>query len=460
DKGFAFDTRLAQQLLASDLPSDLDFLRGHYTSIPPYKPPKAEMKKMLSWPKEKLLRYACLDAVTTKIVMHEQEKKLTEGQITLMQELLIPLVRVVNKMMHAGVLVDVNALAGLYMQCAPRTDEINGVFEKEGVNPRSSKQMAKFYDLKNTQKETLRAQIVRKHPKWELMELHLEYRALYKMQSQYLRGIYKRLDNGRIHTTFKIEGTGTGRLTSEDPNLNNVPAQMKVIYIPDPGHCFVVGDYSQIELWVMALIAEEELMLKELQDGVDIHYAMCQLCFPNVPLKHGKRKLDFDYHQDFAAKSVTFGTAYGRTPWSIAREFGVSVATAEDWQLKCIHRYPKLGVYKQRCEDAFKRKGSLTTPFGRVRQLASVKQGYNFPIQSTAADIIFQSLIMADAEGLSPRLSVYDDAVFQVNLKTFDEEFKKIQTVMEHPVPQLGGVQIPIKYTRGINWYEQEAIDV
>jgi len=459
DEGFVFDTRLAQQLLNSDLPSDLDFLRAQYTTIPPYKPPKAEMKQIAKWNRTKMLEYACWDAITTKVVMHKQQKLLSKAQVNLMQTLLIPLVRVINYMEHEGVLVDVNALAGLYSMCAPRTDEINEEFAQLGINPRSPKQLMKFFDLKSSDKDHLQAQIKRDHPKSNLMELTLEYRDLYNMQSKYLLGIYKRLLNGRIHTHFKIEGTGTGRLSSEDPNLQNVPEEMRAIYIPDPGHTWISGDYIQVELWTNAIIAEEDQMLKDLQDGVDIHYEICKVCFPFTELIHGDKR-DFTHRQRIIAKAVVFGTAYGRSAWSIAREFAVTVVEAQDWQMKCINKYPKLATYKQKCENEFNRQGYLETPFGRRRYVTSVTQSYNFPIQSAAADVILRTLVLAGEEKLEPRLTVHDDILFQVPKAKakFNQHFKKIRKVMEHKVPELGGVSFKADYTTGINWCEMEAI--
>jgi len=465
DEGFVFDTRLAQQLLNSDLPSDLDFLRAQYTTIAPYKPPKAEMKQIAKWNRTKMLEYACWDAITTKVVMHKQQKLLSKAQVNLMQILLIPLVRVINYMEHEGVLVDVNALAGLYSMCAPRTDEINEEFSQLGINPRSPKQLIEFFDLKSSDKDHLQAQIKRDHPKSDLMELVLEYRDLYNMQSKYLLGIYKRLLNGRIHTHFKIEGTGTGRLSSEDPNLLNVPEEMRAIYIPDPGHIWVSGDYSQIELWTIAIIAKEDQMLKDLQDGVDIHYEMCKVCFPFVELIHGTRKEDFSHRQDLIAKTVVFGTAYGRSPWSIAREFGITVVEAQDWQMKCINKYPNLAAYKQRCENEFNRQGYLETPFGRKRYVTSVTQSYNFPIQSTASDITLQALVKtreATKAGLilKPRISVYDDILIQVpKAKTkFNQHLKRFKSVMERKVPELENMSFKVGYKKGINWCEMEEI--
>lgn len=460
DQGFYYDTRLAQQLLSSDLPTDLDYLRSEYTSIRPYKPSKKERKEISLWGKERMLEYAALDAVTTLSVCQEQMKKLSKDELRLMNELLIPLVYAIGRMESRGVKVSVENLASLYSAAAPELERVEKLFYDLGVNPRSSVQVKKYFGLKTSNEDALEYNIKRSHPQSELMKELLEYRSLHKMTSVYLKGIYKRLLNGRIHTHFKIEGTGTGRLSSEDPNLQNVPDEMRVIYIPDDGCVFLKGDHSQIELWVGAIVADEDQMLNDLQNGLDIHYISCQLCFPNVPLRFGNRKEDFTSQQQLIAKTITFGTFYGRTPYSISREFGVTVAEAESWQLKLINKYPKLSKYRETVEKEFTTKGYLTSAFGRRRYIASVTQGYNFPVQSSASDVTLGSIVRSDTDGLTPMISVHDDILFQVPIKTFKKDFQRIRTVMERPVPELKGISFKIDYSKGMNWYELSKIKI
>lgn len=460
DQGFYYDTRLAQQLLSSDLPTDLDYLRGEYTSIKPYKPSKKERRTISEWGKEKMLRYAALDAVTTLVVHNEQRKKLSPDELRLMDELLIPLVYAIGRMESRGVRVSTENIASLYAAAAPELERVERIFYDLGVNPRSSVQMKKFFDVKSSNEDTLDYHIKRNHPKSDLMKELLEYRSLHKMTSVYLKGIYKRLLNGRIHTHFKIEGTGTGRLSSEDPNLQNVPDEMRIIYIADDGHVLVKGDHSQVELWTGAIVADEDQMLQDLQSGLDIHYISCQLCFPSVPLIHGNRKQDFTPHQQLVAKTITFGTFYGRTPYSISREFGVTVAEAESWQLKLINKYPRLARYREHVEKEFTTKGYLTSAFGRRRYISSVTQGYNFPVQSAASDITLGSIVAADREGLTPLISVHDDILFQVPIKSFKKDFQRIRKVMERPIPQLKGITFKIDYQKGDNWYELEKVKI
>lgn len=464
DRGFYFDTRLAQQLLNSDLPSDLDYLRGEYTEIPPYKPPRKRIAQIQSWGREEALRYAALDAVTTRAVHDAQLKELTQQEVELMQQMLIPLVYAMGRMEQRGVLVDKECLVRLYAAIVPELERIESELAPFDFNVRSPKDIIRRFGIKKTNKEQLKYHITRRDANWEIYEKILEYRTLAKQASTYLLGVYKRLENGRIHTKYKIEGTGTGRLASQDPNLQNVIPVMRQIYIADPGYVFLRGDHSQIELWVGAIVVAkmtgDNSMLYDLMDGKDIHYISCQLCFPDVPLTTGTRSGDFIKWQVNAAKTVTFGTFYGRGARSIAVQFGVTVREAELWQLRLLTKYPGLKQYADLVADEAKTKGYLTTPFGRRRTIASITQGLNFPVQSTASDITLGSIVEADRINLEPVITVHDDILFRIPKKSFSKQFKQIRNVMERPVPQLDNMKFKIDYAKGANWYELEEIKI
>lgn len=458
DDGFIYDTRLAQQLIQSDLPSDLDFLRSQYTSIKPYKPPKSEMKNLLKWGRDKLLEYACWDAYTTRQVRLKQLEHLSEKELRLMNTLLIPLVRAIGRIERRGFRVNEESMAKLMAYFHPKIEALEREFWALGVNPRSPVQLAPFFGVKSTKEDVLEGQIKRGHSKSDLMRKLLDFRSYDVMLSKYVVGIHRRMRNNRIHTHLKIEGTGTGRLSSEDPNLQNVPEVMRVIYEPDPGYTLLAGDYSQIELWVGAILAGGGQMLKDLQDGLDVHYITAQLCFPHIPLLHGTRKKDFTHMQDLAAKTVTFGTFYGRSPHSIAREFAVTVSEAERWQLRILNKYPELAAYKRHIEQEYSRKGYLETPFGRRRYVQSITQGYNFPVQSSASDVTLTSIVLADHLGLELLISVHDSIVFQVPEKDWISQAKRMQNIMERKVPELDNISFKVTYAKGPNWYEMNDV--
>lgn len=460
DQGFHYDTRLAEQLIHSDLPSDLQHLRALYTDIPPYKPSRKEMKQTAIWSTEKLLSVVGLDAITTAKVYEAQSNNLSERERALISNHLIPLVYALNNMEHRGVLVDTNTLAAMYAQIQPEIQSLEEYFWGKGVNVNSPIQMKSYFGLPNTQYGTImEAAKVNPNEEFQMLARHRETQY---MASHYLVGIYKRLEDGRIHTTYQPEGTGTGRLSSKDPNLQNVPELYRVIYTADPGQLFIKGDYSQVELWVGASLAYQvsgkHKMLDDLANGVDVHYIACQLCYPDVKCKHGNRTGDFTKEQVIPAKAVVFGTFYGRTERSIAIEFGVSDATAKLWQSRLINHYPELMDYKKYCDDMFKRKGYIVSAFGRRRFLANVRQGYNHPVQSTAGDITLTAIWMADQAGLKPVLSVHDDIVFSVSEKKIKGTLKQIKQIMERPIPELDNMVPRADYKIGKDWYNMEEI--
>lgn len=459
DEGYVFDTMLAQQLLQSDLPADLDFLRTMYTDIKPYKPTKKQYKRLLNLGKDRVLELAALDALTTYAVMEEQQKLLGEKQMKLMHELLIPLVRAIGRIERRGFLVDQDMLGSLYMQCGPVVDELESYFYGEcKVNPRSPKKLKEYFNIKDTREDTLNYHIKRRHPKAEDMQLLLKFREVDGLQSKYLVGVHKRLREGRIHSHFKVDGTGTGRLSSRNPNLQNVPDEMRAVYIPDPGYILVQADYSQIELWcgaaIVYMLFGDDSMLRDLQSGEDIHYIAAQMCFPEVKCLKGTRKEDFTHRQSNIAKSITFGTFYGRTPMSIAREFAVTKAEAERWQIKLINRYPGIKQYYEYCESETRQKGFLETPFGRTRQIISRNQGYNFPVQSSASDITLGSIILMDGLGIEVLASVHDSVIFQIPNQQFKKQMLETKEVMERPIPEFMNMSFKVEYETGPNWYE------
>lgn len=458
-QGFEFDTRLAQQMIASDLPSGLDFLRSHYTSIPPYKPSKQEYKRLMQIGKDRILELAALDAVTTKVVMEEQLKQLKPSQTKLIKELLIPLVEVLNEVQLRGILVDQERLLQFYLQIDPLVEAREKPFIEAGVNPRSPKQLAPWLGIESTDEKTLNYLIKRNHPKSEWMQKLLDYRDVQTIKSKYIVGIFKRLREGRIHTHYKIEGTGTGRLASENPNLQNVPDILRAIYIPDPGHVFLAGDWKQVELWVGAIVAEEWQMLDDLKAGIDVHFEAAKLCFPQNKIIHNDRKKDFTHRQELVAKTVVFGTFYGRGKESISREFGVSQHEAEGWQNALLGRWPNLLNYKKKAEQAFERDGFITTPFGRIRYLNSLTQGLNAPIQSTAADVMLKTLVMLRNDaGIYCPITVYDDITSMPEESSWKKTFDVQKEIMTRPFPELHGESFRVDFKMGHNWYEMTSV--
>ena len=446
-KGLSFDTHIAQKMLNPDLPADLNFLRQQFTDIRPYKPSDKEMKRTTFMSKDRLSTMCCWDALTTYRVMEEQKCLLSEKEAHLINNLLLPLIPCLNSMQKKGILVDVNALAGLYAQMYPLREALLKEFEPIGINPGSPVQICKYFGLKDSQGDTLRYLVKRQDLNSSWYEKILEFRKYEKSMGTYLKGIFDRLEDGRIYTTFKF-GTGTGRLSSENPNLQNVPEPLRSIYVPDDEeHLLVSLDFRQLELRVLGVVAKIQSLLNSLALGGDPHEELRQVIF-----SEGRESLGPPERQRLIAKAALFGTVYGRTKRSLGIEFGVSDAVAESWQQFCVHKYPEVSSYWKETERLLATQGYVETPFGRKRYNLDRRQGYNTPIQSTAGDINNTVLLELYKKGFDVRLTIHDCNVIQVSRKTLREEVMEAKRISEEPFVELKGYSFPVKVEVGESW--------
>lgn len=452
-QGMHYDTRLAEQLLNSDMPTSLDHLRAVYTKIKPYKPSGKEMALLHTWGKERMLTYANWDAVCTYQVMVEQKKIITPGQLTLLQDLLLPVVPALNFMERKGVLIDIERLAGMYAMNIPKLREVEqDIMTRLGINPHSPKQVGNYLHLDSTGKDQLEYLIQRGDPRKEDIEFILKARDLKKESSTYLKGLWDRLEDGYIHTQYLPDGTGTGRLSSRNPNLQNIPKHLRILYIAEPGCYLVSGDYKQLELWVGSILAPCEYLYKDLKDGVDVHQMVAEEMRPYVK-PHLMDRLRL------LAKTVVFGTFYGRSARSIAISFGCQVADAEEWQRICFGRYPGLLKYvKDRYTD-YNTTKVVTTPWGRHRVISTPTQAFNTPVQSSASDVTLSTLVEMHRQGFDLRLTVHDEIVFQCPKEELDKQTNLAKQIFERPIQQLKGNKFPADFKYGENWFEMQKWD-
>lgn len=450
-KGLYYDTLLAEHVMQSDLPGNLDFLRSKYTNVAAYKPTEKEMKAIGTWTPEQRMEYNCWDVVTTWEVMNGQLKEMNDDQLKVLREIELPLVDVCNYMERKGLKVDVDALHVMKAELEPKMEALKAnVFGPLELNPASPVQLKKYFGIADTQEDTLKAFILRKHQHAELMQSVLDFRAMQKSISTYLVGIEEKLRNGRIHAHPVIEGAATGRLSYRSPNLQNIPKNLRSIYIPDSkDFVFLDPDYSQLELRVAALVAPEESMRKEFDAGLQIHHGMGMDMFK----KEWDELSDLEKRQ---AKGVVFGSIFGRSARSIAIEQAVPVATAEEWRRVCFDRYPGLKDYIRRQEHQFLTTHQCSTAFGRIRFLQTVLQAFNTPIQGTAADVMKTSLIEIFKAGIDLRITIHDEVVVQVERKLQREAAMNLKKIMERPIEQLDNYKFPIKMTAGENWRDVE----
>lgn len=452
-KGLVYDTRLGEHLLASDLPTNLSYLREKYTNHEAYKSSSREMQQIGSMPIQKVLEFNCWDAHVTYDVMKSQIPLLTPGNLKVLNEIYMPLVFTLNYMECAGVKVDVNCLAAIYADLIPKARRIDQeLFSPLGLNPGSPIQLAKYFSIKDCREKTLLYFIKRGHEHADLMQARLDYVSLIKGSSTFLRSIYRKLENGRIHTSYHPEGTGTGRITSSGPNLQQVPSAYRIIYIADDEeHVLVESDYSQLELIVAALLGGEVGLLKEVAQGIKPHHVLGKIMF-------NKNWDELTQEEQLREKAVLFGTMGGRTARSIAMEFGIPTFQAEAWQELCVGKYPGLLRYKQNCEREFLETGKITTAFGTSRTVQMITQAYNNPFQGTASFITLTTLNELYKKGFDIRLTVHDSIVWQCKRKEVKESIKVAKEIIERPIKELKNYKFQAKYKSGDNWHEGEEV--
>lgn len=453
-QGWAYDTKLAEQLLNSDLPKDLDHLRAMYTNMEPYKPSRKEMSLITSWGKERMLLYAAKDALCTGLVRRGQLPLLGEKQMSLMTNTLIPASLVLNRMERRGMKLDIPQLALMYADVLPKIQKLEDEIQEEiGINPNSPKQIKEAFGLDSSDREALEELIARGHEKKDVLEKILECRDLSKGASTFLRGAYERQEEGYIHTEYNITGTGTGRLSSKNPNLQNIRKAFRVIYIPpDEDHVILAGDYKQLELFVGGYLAPGDTLLTALRGGMDIHGMVLERIKDHIPER-------LMWNARNVAKTVVFGTFYGRSARSIAIYFGVPINTAMTWKAELFNIAPELQGYIEDRSVDFRQRGFVETPFGRKRFVQSIPQAVNAPIQSTANDVKLKALIALDQAGFDLRLDVHDEIVAIASKKDVIRQAKLMKEIMELPVAELGGMTFKVEMKAGSNWYEMQEID-
>ena len=485
-QGFVFDTQLAAYLLdptagSYDLPRlSMQYLKKEleegraWRDEEAFGPLSDQLKAQTQWYEDNALIGA----------LHETlGKRLEElGLMGLLQDMEIPLCSVLANMERRGVLVDKNALARfgemltgriaetqkeIYAQAGEEFNILSPkqlghiLFEKLGLPP--IKKTKTGYSTNAEVLEKLQYQ----HP---IVSLVLEYRQLTKLNSTYVEGLSKVIaPDGRIHTSFQNTVTATGRLSSTEPNLQNIPvrtalgAEMRTMFVSRPGWVLVDADYSQIELRLLAHMSGDEEMIQAFRDGVDIHTVTASQVFGVSP-----DRVTSDMRR--AAKAVNFGIVYGISPFSLSQDIHVSVAQAKSYMEKYFEHYAGVRAYMDGVVEQGKRQGYVSTLYGRRRWLPELKSSnfntrsfgervaLNMPIQGTAADIIKLAMIRVEqrlaAEGLQAQLvlQVHDELIVECPQGEADTVAKLLTQEMEG-VAQLS-VPLTAEAKVGRTWAE------
>ena len=438
-------------------------------------------------PQEKsyaLSAFAKEDAGGVLSLATKQEKQLEEeGMLPLMREVEMPLMTVLFDMEQAGFQVDGKVLSALGAEFTKQAEELKEEVYKltgvRGFNLNSPQQLGKvlFEDLNLPHgKKTARGYSTDADTLEKLGDQHpciapiLKYRQVVKLNSTYIDALLRKMDQtGRVHTSFDQTGTATGRISSSEPNLQNIPVrtdmgrEIRKAFITAPGCVLADADYSQIELRVMAHFSGDPAMVDAFQKGQDIHTRTAAEVY-GVPMEQVTREMRS------SAKAVNFGLVYGISEFGLARNIGVSRFQAADFIARYFARYP--GV-KKFMDEAVKQgydQGYAVTMMGRRRQLPELKSGnanvrsfgeraaMNTPVQGTAADIIKLAMVRVhDAlkkEGLKARLilQVHDELLIEAPR----EEQETVGRILRDCMEQVYALKVPLvaEVKMGNSWFE------
>ncbi|WP_426286560.1 DNA polymerase I [Luteibacter sp. E-22] len=490
-RGLAHDTMLESYVFnATATRHDMDSLASRYlgyTTIK-YEHVAGKGAKQISFSQvdcDTACRYAAEDADITLRLHHALWPKL-EAEPTLRdvyENIEIPLVPVLAGMERIGVLIDANELRKQSQQLGKRMVELQKLaYASAGhdFNLDSPKQLqAVLFDelglaakiktptgQPSTNEEALEA-IADTH---ELPRLILEYRGLAKLRSTYtdkLAGIVNPR-TGRVHTSYHQGAVATGRISSSDPNLQNIPVRteegrrIRQAFVAPEGWRILAADYSQIELRIMAHLSNDEGLLRAFQEGGDVHRATAAEVFGVPPA-------EVTTNQRRAAKAINFGLMYGMSSFGLARQLGVDRGEASDYMGRYFSRYPGVRAFMDATREQAHRDGYVQTLFGRrlyLENLNSRNQAFragaeraaiNAPMQGTAADIIKRAMI-AVAAWIEPRndvrllMQVHDELVFEVRADAVDE----VRAGIEKHMTGAATLSVPLQVDIGVgaNWDE------
>ncbi|WP_338377839.1 DNA polymerase I [uncultured Flavobacterium sp.] len=493
-KGKLFDTMIAHYLINPDMRHNMDVLSETYLK---YSPKSIEdligkkgknQKSMKDVPLEDVKEYAVEDAdITFQLKEHFQPILEKVGTKKLFDAIEIPLVEVLADMEKEGINLDVDFLKTMSKQLAEESNALEQKiyeFAGETFNLASPKQLGDilFDKLKiggAKQKKTKTGQYATGEEILsylakdnEIVRHILEWRQMVKLQNTYVDALPNQVDakTGRVHTDYMQTVAATGRLSSNNPNLQNIPIRTergrqirKAFIARDENYTLLAADYSQIELRIIAALSGEENMIKAFQNNEDIHRSTASKVF-NVPLEEVTKE------QRSNAKTVNFGIIYGVSAFGLSNQTDLSRKEAADLIDAYYQTYPKLKAYMSEQVDFARENGYVETISGRRRYLKDInsanamvrggaeRNAVNAPIQGSAADIIKIAMInihkrlIAENWKSKMLLQVHDELVFDV----YNDELEKIQPIIKSEMENAFKLDVPLTVDLGLgkNWLE------
>ena len=491
-KGELFDCMIAHYLLQPELRHNMDYMAEAYLN---YKTIHIDelighkgksQKSMRDLSPIEVYEYACEDADITLKLYHILEPKLKELNIfNLFKDIEMPLINVLVEMEMNGVILDTTSLTETSRILQQRIlEKERKIYEEAGTsfNIASPKQVGEIlFDrlkISDKAKKTKTGQYVTseealtqlKH-RAPIVENILAYRGLRKLLSTYVEALPKLINKhtGHIHTSFNQAITATGRLSSSDPNLQNIPVkgedgkELRRCFIPEPGCLFFSADYSQIELPVMAHLSGDEGLIDAFRNGYDIHAATAARIFKET-MEHVTRD------QRSMAKRANFGIIYGITVFGLAQNLDIDRNEAKKLIDDYFQSFPKVKEYMERCKETARSKGYAETIFHRRRYLPDINSGnatvrgfaernsINAPIQGSAADIIKLAMVRIykrfKDENIKSKmiLQVHDE----LNFSVFPEEKESVERIVIEEMQNACQLKVPLiaDCGWGANWLE------
>ncbi|MDE3985784.1 DNA polymerase I [Glaesserella parasuis] len=488
-QGVAFDTMLQSYTLDSTGRHNMDNLAerylGHQTI--PFEELAGKGKHQLTFDQielDKATEYAGEDAEIT-MKLHQllwSELQKTPELVKLFEQIEMPLVSVLSRVERNGVLIDPAKLLAHSVEIEQRLKELETLVHQEAgevFNLASTKQLQEILFNK------LGLPILKKTPKGapstneEVLEelaqmghqvpvLLMEHRGLSKLKSTYTDKLPQMINaqTGRVHTSYHQAVTATGRLSSSDPNLQNIPIRneqgrrIRQAFIARDGYVILAADYSQIELRIMAHLANDANMIKAFAEGKDIHRSTAAEIF-GVPLEAVTSE------QRRSAKAINFGLIYGMSEFGLANQLGISRTDAKKYMELYFQRYPAVQQFMLDIREKAAEKGYVETLFGRrlylpeinssnqMRRKAAERVAINAPMQGTAADIIKVAMIGIDqavrnCEDIAMIMQVHDELVFEVKADRVEHYTQLIKAEMEKAIE----LKVPLIAEVGVgsNW--------
>ena len=489
-QGVAFDTMLESYVLNSTGRHNMDDLAkrylGHQTIS--FEEIAGKGKNQLTFnqiPLEKAAEYAAEDAdVTMKLQQVLWEKLSKEPTLEkLFKEMELPLLGVLSRMERRGVLIDSDALFLQSNEIANRLSELEEqayALAGQPFNLASTKQLQEILFDK------LGLPVIQKTPKGapstneevleelafshELPKVLVEHRGLSKLKSTYTDKLPQMVNpqTGRVHTSYHQAVTATGRLSSSDPNLQNIPIRneegrrIRQAFIAREGFTVVAADYSQIELRIMAHLSQDQGLINAFTQGKDIHRSTAAEIF-------GMALDEVTSEQRRNAKAINFGLIYGMSAFGLSRQLGIGRADAQSYMDLYFKRYPGVQTFMHDIREKAKAQGYVETLFGRrlylpdinssngMRRKAAERVAINAPMQGTAADIIKRAMIQLDQKlqndpDIAMIMQVHDELVFEVRSEKVAFYSELIKTQMESAADLV--VPLIVEVGQGTNWDE------